>query len=284
MVTRQTGNTVESSPGVRRRSGGWKETPALHDDSSVLGGPRTGQAPSTTRETPGRVNKHVILVIEDEKTVRRLIQSVLENTGHKLIEAETGPEGLALASSHRPDLILLDWGLQGLAGWLVLKRLREWTRVPILVLSTHSTEMERIEALDAGADDFLAMPFGAGEFSARIRTALRHLHRMDQPGDEPVFETPDFSVDLARRTVTAGKKEVRLTYTEYRLLAMLVRNAGNVATQEQLKRENWGVNNPTQENCLRVYVHQLRQKLEPDPAKPRYILTEPGVGYRLKTE
>ncbi len=171
-----------------------------------------------------------------------------------------------------------------MAGWLVLKRLREWTRVPILVLSTHSAEREKIEALDAGADDFLAMPFGVGELSARIRTALRHLHQMDQPGDEPVFETPGFSVDLARRTVTAGEKEVRLTYTEYRLLAMLVRNAGNVATQERINKEIWGPNSADQENSLRIYIHQLRQKLEPDPAKPRYILTEPGVGYRLKTE
>jgi two-component system KDP operon response regulator KdpE len=275
MVTKQSVYQVDNPRG---REGKAAILVAPPGEGVYQGG--TSQPPP--KEPPDLLNKPVVLVIEDEITIRRFIKPGLVRNHHKVIEAETGHEGLALASSHRPDLILLDWGLQGLAGWLVLKRLREWTRVPILILAVHSTEKEKIEALDAGADDFLTMPVEVGELLARMRAALRQSRRMDQPGNEPVFQTPDFKVDLAGRTVTAGEKGIYLTPTEYSLLAVLVRHAGKVVTQETLNKEIWGPNAAAPENCLRLYIHQLRQKLEPDPALPRYFLTEPGVGYRLK--
>ena len=229
-------------------------------------------------------NKHLVLMIEDEKPIRRFLKPYLENHGFKVIEAENGEEGMALAASHKPDLILLDLGLPDKDGLVVLRRLREWTQVPVIILTARGKEKEKVDGLDSGADDYLAKPFDVEELMARIRVALRHLTSMKTQGEEPVFETPDFKVDLAARIVTLRGKEIHLTPNEYNLLAFLIRHAGKVVTQKLIMNEIWGPNSDDQGRSLRLYIHQLRQKMESDPALPRYILTEPGVGYRLKYE
>lgn len=223
-------------------------------------------------------------MIEDEKPIRRFLKPYLENHDFKVVEAETAHEGLALASSHKPDLILLDLGLPDLDGLVVLRRLREWTQVPVIILTARGKEKEKVEGLDAGADDYLAKPFDVEELMARIRVALKHLNNMKQQGNEPVFETADFKVDLSARIVTVHGKEVHLTPNEYNLLALLIRHAGKVVTQKLIIGEIWGPGGDEQGRNLRLYIHQLRQKLESDPALPQYLLTEPGVGYRLKYE
>ncbi len=229
-------------------------------------------------------NKYSVLMIEDEKPIRRFLKPYLESHDFKVIEAVNAQEGLSLASSHKPDLILLDLGLPDQDGLVVLRRLREWTQVPVIILTARGKEKEKVEGLDAGADDYLGKPFDVEELMARIRVALRHLNSIKQQGEEPVFETHDFKVDLAARIVTVRGKEVHLTPNEYGLLAFLVRHAGKVVTQKLIINEIWGPNNDDQGRSLRLYIHQLRQKMEVDPALPRYILTEPGVGYRLKYE
>ncbi len=229
-------------------------------------------------------NKYLVLMIEDEKPIQRFLKPYLESHDFKVIEAGTAQEGLALASSHKPDLILLDLGLPDQDGLVVLRRLREWSQVPVIILTARGKEKEKVEGLDSGADDYLAKPFDVEELMARIRVALRHLNSIKQHGDEPVFETPDFKVDLAARIVTVRGKEVHLTPNEYGLLAFLVRHAGKVVTQKLIINEIWGPNSDDQGRSLRLYIHQLRQKMEAHPALPKYILTEPGVGYRLKYE
>jgi two-component system KDP operon response regulator KdpE len=229
-------------------------------------------------------NKYLVLMIEDEKPIRRFLKPYLENHDFKVVEAETGQEGLALASSHKPDLILLDLGLPDMDGLVVLRRLREWTQVPVIILTARGKEKEKVEGLDAGADDYLGKPFDVEELMARIRVALKHLNNMKLQGDEPVFETVDFKVDLAARVVSVHAKEVHLTPNEYNLLALLIKHAGKVVTQKLIINEIWGPGGDEQGRNLRLYIHQLRQKMESDPALPQYILTEPGVGYRLKYE
>jgi two-component system, OmpR family, KDP operon response regulator KdpE len=229
-------------------------------------------------------NKYLVLMIEDEKPIRRFLKPYLESHDFKVIEAANAQEGQALAASHKPDLILLDLGLPDQDGLVVLRRLREWTQVPVIILTARGKEKEKVEGLDSGADDYLAKPFDVEELMARIRVALRHLHSIKNQGNEPVFETPDFKVDLAARVVTLRGKETHLTPNEYNLLALLIRHAGKVVTQKLIMTEIWGPNSDDQGRSLRLYIHQLRQKMEIDPALPRYILTEPGVGYRLKYE
>lgn len=229
-------------------------------------------------------NKNVILMIEDEQPIRRFLKPYLESHDFKVLEAGTGEEGLALASSHKPDIILLDLGLPDLDGLVVLKRLREWTTAPIIILTARGKEKEKVEGLNAGADDYLGKPFDVEELMARVGVALRHVMRLKQGGEEPVFETPDFKVDLSARMVTVRGKEVHLTPNEYDLLALLIRYVGKVVTQKQIVQEIWGPNSGEQGSSLRLYIHQLRQKLETKPAHPKYILTEQGVGYRLKYE
>jgi two-component system KDP operon response regulator KdpE len=229
-------------------------------------------------------NKYLVLMIEDEKPIRRFLKPYLESHDFKVVEAENAQEGLGLASSHKPDLILLDLGLPDMDGLVVLRRLREWTKVPIIILTARGKEKEKVEGLDAGADDYLAKPFDVEELMARIRVALRHLTHMNLQGDDPVFETLDFKVDLAARIVTVHGKEVHLTPNEYNLLALLIRHAGKVVTQKLIVNEIWGPGGDEQGRNLRLYIHQLRQKMESNPALPQYILTEPGVGYRLKYE
>lgn len=222
-----------------------------------------------------------ILVVDDEPAIRRFLQTVLVAHGYTVLQASNGPEAVAAVTSHRPDLIILDLGLPGLDGIEVTRLLREWSHIPIIVLSVRAGEEDKIAALDAGADDYLTKPFSAGELQARIRVALR---RAAQVSAEPVFTTGGLKVDLTRRLVTVSDHEVQLTPTEYDLLRILVSHAGQVLTHHQLLREVWGVGYDQELHMLRVNVSNLRRKLEPDPTRPQYIVTEPGVGYRLRTD
>jgi two-component system KDP operon response regulator KdpE len=220
-----------------------------------------------------------VLVVDDERAIRRFLRVSLSAHGHKVFEAETGQEGLASATANRPDVIILDLGLPDLDGLEVTRRLREWTPTPIIVLSVRDREEVKVAALDAGADDYLTKPFGVDELLARIRVALRHASRSP---DEPVFTAGDLTVDLARRLVTVAGREITLTPTEYDLLKALVAHAGTVVTHRQLLGQVWGTAYEQDAHLLQVNVSNLRRKLEPDPARPRFIQTEPGVGYRLK--
>jgi two-component system KDP operon response regulator KdpE len=223
-----------------------------------------------------------ILVIEDEAQMRRFLRASLRSSGYQLIEAETGEDGLMQAAAHNPDLILLDLGLPDLDGLVVTERLRQWAKTPIIVISARGQEQDKIKALDLGADDYITKPFGIGELLARIRVALRHAAKTD--GGDAQFSIGELKVDLSRRQVFVAGKEVHLTPIEYRLLATLVKHAGRVLTHRQLLREVWGPNASDQTQYLRVYMGQLRHKLEQNSSRPRYLLTEPGVGYRLRDD
>jgi two-component system KDP operon response regulator KdpE len=228
----------------------------------------------------------LILIVEDEAPIRRFLRVSLGAQGYRLIEAETGQEGLALAGSHAPDLVILDLGLPDLDGLEVIARLREWSVAPIIILTARGKEQDKIAGLDAGADDYLTKPFSVGELAARIRVALRHVARGGSSmAAETVFQTGDLRVDLEARRVTRGDREIQLTPIQFKLLAVLVRHAGKVVTRKQLLKEVWGpVGGAEQQHYVRIYVHQLRRKLEDEPARPRYLLTEPWVGYRLHLE
>jgi two-component system KDP operon response regulator KdpE len=225
----------------------------------------------------------LVLVVDDEPQVRRFLRATLPSQGYRVIEAETGNQGLVEASTRAPDLILLDLGLPDLDGVEVTRRLREWSKTPLIVLSARGEEGDKIQALDAGADDYLTKPFGIGELLARLRVALRHSARTAE-GGEPIFQVGDLKVDLATRRVFVRGGEVRLTRTEYNLLATLVKHAGKVMTHRQLLKEVWGPGAVGESHYLRVYMGQLRHKLEDEPARPRYLATEIGVGYRLRVE
>jgi two-component system KDP operon response regulator KdpE len=228
--------------------------------------------------------KHTILVIEDELQIRRFLRATLLGHGYHLVEAANGQEGLRLATSHLPDVIILDLGLPDMDGLKVTERLREWNQTPIIVLSARGQEADKVAALDAGADDYLTKPFGVSELLARLRVALRHQQRLDAEQADPVFHVGALHVDLARRQVRLGDREVHLTPIEYKMLTTLVHHAGKVVTRQQLLREVWGPNYATETAYLRVYMGQLRHKLEADPTRPHYLVTEPGVGYRLRLE
>ncbi|MGD0623003.1 MAG: response regulator [Thermacetogeniaceae bacterium] len=219
-----------------------------------------------------------IMIIDDEPQMRRLLQVALTAHGYEIREAETGREGIDQAAVFHPDLIVLDLSLPDLDGIEVIKQLREWTQTPVIILSVREQESDKIAALDAGADDYVTKPFSMGELLARIRTALRHAAGA---GDEPVLTFGGLAIDLTRRYVAVDGREIKLTPTEYELLRILVVNAGKVLTHRQLMRTVWGPSYEQETNYLRVYIRQLRQKIEPDPARPRHIVTEPGVGYRL---
>ena len=225
----------------------------------------------------------VVLAIEDEPQLVRFLRASLAGHSIRLIDAPTGAAGLIEASTRVPDLILLDLGLPDMDGVDVCKRLREWTRIPILVLSARGQERDKIEALDAGADDYLTKPFGIGELLARIRVALRHSQR-GVGADEPVVETGSLRIDLAGRRVLRGGAEVHLTPNEFKLLTELVRNADRVVTQRQLLKAVWGPGSVDHTHYLRVFMANLRHKLEDEPARPRHLMTEAGVGYRFRTE
>jgi len=225
-----------------------------------------------------------VLIIEDEPQIRRFLQTTLPPQGYRLHEATTGMEGLAQAAARNPDLVLLDLGLPDLEGLEVIKRLREWTKLPIIVLSARDQEKTKVDALDLGADDYLTKPFGIDELLARMRVVLRHAARTSSEKAESVFTLGALRVDLERRQVFLAKKEVRLTPIEYKLLVVLVRSAGKVLTHRQLLKEVWGPLHVDEAQYLRVYMRQLRNKLEPNPARPRYLVTELGVGYRLRVD
>jgi two-component system KDP operon response regulator KdpE len=228
--------------------------------------------------------RRLVLVVEDEVPVLRFLRTTLGAHGYAIVEAISGEEALIQAATRSPDLILLDLGLPDLDGVEVTRRIREWSVVPIIVLSARGREMDKIEALDAGADDYLTKPFAVGELLARIRVALRNAARVSVSASEPVFDAAGLRVDLAARRVFVGDVEVHLTRTEFNLLALLVKNAGRVVTHRQLLREVWGPGAVDKAHYVRVYMGQLRHKIEADPARPRYIETETGVGYRLKSE
>lgn len=219
-----------------------------------------------------------ILIIDDESPIRRLLKVGLSAYGYELAEAASGRQGIQEAAFFHPDLIILDLGLPDLDGLEVVKRLREWCQAPIIILSVREQETDKIQALDAGADDYVTKPFGMGELLARIRVALRHAAQKE---DEPVLTLGGLTVDLARRLVLVEGEEVKLTPTEYEILKSLATHAGRVLTHRQLLRTIWGPEYEGETHYLRVYIAQLRRKIEPDPTRPRYILTEPGVGYRL---
>jgi two-component system, OmpR family, KDP operon response regulator KdpE len=228
------------------------------------------------------LDNELILLIEDEPQMRRFLRITLQGHGYRLIETPTGQEGLMQATTRNPDVVLLDLGLPDMDGIEVAKRFREWSEVPIIVISARGQEEEKIKALDEGADDYLTKPFGAGELLARIRVALRHraLHHAGQ--NEAVFILDDLRVDLVKRQVFLKDNEVHLTPIEYSLLSVLIKNAGRVVTHTQLLKEVWGPVYAAQTHYLRVYMAQLRRKLETDAARPRFLINEPGVGYRLK--
>jgi two-component system KDP operon response regulator KdpE len=234
--------------------------------------PHPGPLPSEGR------GRHVALVIDDEVQIRRLLRLTLEAHSYRVFEAATGQEGLLEAAQRRPDVVLLDLGLPDLDGVTVLKRLREWSRVPVVILTVRDREDDKIAALDAGADDYVTKPFSTGELLARLRVAQRHA----RPAEEiSVFHHDALEVDLVARVVKFGGTEVKLTPTEYSLLRLFVLHAGKVLTHRQLLREVWGPNAVEQTHYLRVYMTHLREKLEKDPSNPRLFITEAGVGYRM---
>jgi two-component system KDP operon response regulator KdpE len=225
-----------------------------------------------------------VVLIEDEPQIRRFLRATLTGQGYRLFEAPTGAAGLVEVGSRQPDVVIVDLGLPDMDGLEVIRRLREWTAIPIIVLSARGQERDKVMALDVGADDYVSKPFGAGELLARIRVALRHAVGATREGDETPFKVGELHVDLVRRQVFVGGKEVHFTPIEYKLLTTLVRHAGRVVTHQQLLREVWGPAHTDQAHYVRVYMAHLRHKLEAEPARPRYLLTEPGVGYRLAAD
>lgn len=222
-----------------------------------------------------------VIVVEDEKQIRRFVRAALEEEGCRVFEAGTSGEGLIESGNRKPDLVVLDLGLPDGNGIDFIRDLRGWSDVPILVLSARSHEKDKIQALDVGADDYLTKPFGVGELRARARALLRRQARGGEAAT-PIIVFGDVTVDLSRRVVTRGGEPVHLTPIEYRLLCVLLANTGKVMTQRHLLREVWGANSVESNHYLRVYVGHLRQKLEDDPTQPKYLLTETGVGYRFQ--
>src|SRR5262245_48429287 len=227
------------------------------------------------------IHEATVLLIEDEAEIRRFLRTSLPAHGYRLYEATTGADGVAQAKARNPDIILLDLGLPDVDGIDVIRQVREWSSIPILVLSAREQEQSKVAALDSGADDYVTKPFGVNELLARMRAALRHT-----PGEptESVFTLGDLKVDLGRRQVFVSAKEIHLTPIEYKLLTTLIRYAGRVMTHRQLLKEVWGPLHVEEGHYLRVYMRQLRNKLEDNPAHPRYLVTELGVGYRLRAE
>jgi two-component system, OmpR family, KDP operon response regulator KdpE len=229
-------------------------------------------------------DKGLILLIEDEPQMRRFLRITLQGYGYRFIEASTGEQGLTEVATRNPDVVLLDLGLPDIDGLEVTKRLREWTQIPVIVLSAREQEEDKIRALDAGADDYLTKPFGAGELLARIRVALRRAALQHSGSEASVFVLDNLKVDLLKRQVFLNDDEVHLTPIEYRLLAVLIKYAGKVITHNQLMKEVWGLAYVEQSHYLRIYMAQLRHKLEADPARPKFFINEPGIGYRLKVD
>jgi two-component system KDP operon response regulator KdpE len=225
--------------------------------------------------------KSTVLLIEDEVQIRRLLRVILERNGYEVLEAPTGEEGIGEAARCNPDAVLLDLGLPDMDGMMVLKRLREWSQVPVLIVSVRGQEDDKITALNSGADDYITKPFSTGEVLARLRVAQRHAQPQEKKN---VFQSGPLHVDLSTRTVKVNGQKIKLTVTEYSLLRLFVTHAGKVLTHGQILREVWGENDVNKTGHLRVYMAYLREKLEPNPAEPEFFITEPGVGYRLVVE
>jgi two-component system KDP operon response regulator KdpE len=223
----------------------------------------------------------LVLVIEDEAQMRRFLRASMSAHGYQVAEAATAAEAVAVATSRNPEVVLMDLGLPDGDGIELTRQLREWSRVPIIVISARGREADKVAALDAGADDYLTKPFGVNELLARIRVALRHA-RTAQTQDESPLEFGALRIDLARREVTVSGREVHLTPIEYKLLALLAQNAGRVLTHRQILRDVWGATYSGQTHYVRVHMAELRKKIEENPAHPRLLITEPGVGYRLR--
>ena len=232
--------------------------------------------------TTGRPLMPLVLVVEDDGRMRKYLRATLSDQRFRVVDAETGAEALIQAAGHNPDLVVLDFALPDLDGVQVTTKLREWTAAPILILSAHDEEHEKVAALDAGANDFLTKPFATGELLARIRVWLRHMQRADSDSLNSVLEVGDLCIDFEKRLALVEGREVRLTPTQYKLFGVLMRNAGKVLTHEQILFTVWGPAYTKETQYLRVYMGKLRQKFEKDPARPRYFVTEPGVGYRLR--
>ena len=220
-----------------------------------------------------------VLAVDDETSIRRYLRAALSAQGFTVYEAATGQEAINGVLAHHPDIIILDLELPDVNGTEVTRRLREWTQTPIIILSVHESESEKVAALDAGADDYLTKPFGTAELMARMRVALR---RQMGGADEPVLQVEGLQMDVSRRIVTVDGSQVSLTPTEYELLRLLMQSAGKVITHRQLLRQVWGAGYESEIHILRVNISNLRRKIEPDPSRPHYLLTEPGVGYRLR--
>jgi two-component system KDP operon response regulator KdpE len=226
----------------------------------------------------------LVLVIEDEPQIQKFLRATLSAHGYRVNEATSGKQGLVLAAQQPPELVILDLGLPDMDGLDVTRELRAWTAVPIVVLSARGQDADKVAALDAGADDYLTKPFSVAELAARLRVALRHVARLKSGAAAPVFTLGNLKVDLGKRLVSVHGAIVDSPPTEYRLLTTLVRHGGKVLTHQMLLKEVWGPSDESEVQYLRVYMAQLRQKLETDPAQPRYLITEPGVGYRLAAE
>ena len=222
-----------------------------------------------------------VLVVDDENSIRRYLRAALSAQGFTVYEAANGEEAVHAVLNNRPDIIILDLGLPDFDGIEVTRRLREWSQTPIIILSVREAENDKIAALDAGADDYLTKPFGTGELMARMRVAMR---RLANKSDEPVLQVDDLKMDLSRRLVTVSEKEISLTPTEYDILRLLMQNAGKVLTHHHLLRQVWGTAYESEMHLLRVNISNLRRKIEADPARPHYLVTESGVGYRLRTD
>jgi two-component system, OmpR family, KDP operon response regulator KdpE len=227
------------------------------------------------------LSEQKILIVDDEQSIRRFLRVTLSAQGYTVIEAVSGQQAIAMASAQKPDVIILDLGLPDIDGVEVTKVLRQWTEVPIIILSVRGSEADKIAALDAGANDYLTKPFGVGELLARLRVALRHPSKLNQ---ESVFLSGSLKVDLARRIVTVSGKEIQLTPNEYEVLCALINNAGKVLTHHHILCEVWGNEYGEEFHMLHVNISNLRRKLEPDPEHPQFIITEPGVGYRIRTD
>jgi len=219
-----------------------------------------------------------ILLIDDEKAIRNVVRMSLESSGYKICEAIDGKSGVSQASEFHPHLVLLDLGLPHMNGLDVLKELRKWTRVPVIILTVTDDEQTKVNLLDAGADDYLTKPFGSKELLARVRVALRNLGLIEAT---PIFKSDELEVDLSQKKVSVAGKEIKLTTTEYEVLSRLARDHGKVIPQAQLLKQVWGSSSEDQSHYLRIYINQLRKKIEVNPSDPKHIITEPGVGYRL---
>ncbi|MFN8587481.1 MAG: response regulator [Candidatus Eisenbacteria bacterium] len=224
----------------------------------------------------------LVLVVDDDPPIRRFLRAGIESAGWRWLEAENGADAVREVAGRAPDVVLLDLGLPDMDGFEVVRRLREWTQVPVIVLSARGQEQDKIRALDSGADDYVTKPFAMGELLARVRTALRHRQRTADAAETSVVQVESLRIDLGARRASVDERDVKLTPIEWRLLATLARHPGKVLTHDQILREVWGPQAAGQHHYTRVYMAQLRQKLEPEPSKPRWLVSEPGVGYRLR--